>query len=104
MPGWPKYFRLPESMLTRLLLFFRHHTAWDLGLGYSLSPKVGNPIASSLKSNVWGIPALIGLNPVSNFLGSTIRFCVFALKGLRGLGGRAAQVRRRLRNKQAVQR
>ena len=39
---------------------------------YSRSPKVGNPIASILKSNVYGIPALIVLNPVFNFLGSTI--------------------------------
>ena len=41
---------------------------------YSRSPKVGNPIASILKSHIWGIPALIVLNPVSNFLGFTIRF------------------------------
>ena len=39
---------------------------------YSRSPKVGNPIASILKSNVKGIPALFVLNPVSNFLGFTI--------------------------------
>ena len=39
---------------------------------YSRSPKVGNPIASILKSHVQGIPALFGLNPVSNFLGFTI--------------------------------
>ena len=39
---------------------------------YSRSPKVGNPIASILESNVYGISALFGLNPVSNFMGSTI--------------------------------
>ena len=39
---------------------------------YSRSLKVGNPIASILKSNVWGIPALFGLNPVSNFMGLTV--------------------------------
>ena len=39
---------------------------------YSRSPKVGNPIAPILKSNVYGIPALFVLNPVSNFLGLTI--------------------------------
>ena len=39
---------------------------------YSRSQKVGNPIASILKSNVQGIPALFGLNPVSNFLGFTV--------------------------------
>ena len=39
---------------------------------YSRSPKVGNPIASILKSNVKGIPALFGLNPVSNFMGFTV--------------------------------
>ena len=39
---------------------------------YSRSQKVGNPIASILKSNVWGIPALFGLNPVSNFMGFTV--------------------------------
>ena len=36
------------------------------------SPKVGNPVASILKSTVEGIPALFGLNPVSNFMGFTI--------------------------------
>ena len=41
---------------------------------YSRSPKVGNPIASTLKSNVWGIPALFGLNPVSNFMGFIVLF------------------------------
>ena len=40
---------------------------------YSRSPKVGNPIASILKSHAKGIPALIVLNPVSNFLGLTIQ-------------------------------
>ena len=44
-------------------------TAWGL---YSRSQKVGNPIASILKSNVSGIPALFGLHPVSNFMGFTI--------------------------------
>ena len=39
---------------------------------YSRSPKVGNPIASILQSNVEGIPALFGLNPVSNFMGFTV--------------------------------
>ena len=39
---------------------------------YSRSPKVENPIASILKSNVKGIPALFGLNPVSNFMGFTL--------------------------------
>ena len=42
-----------------------------LNRAYSRSPKIGNPIASILKSHVWGIPALIVLNPVSNFLGFT---------------------------------
>ena len=42
---------------------------------YSGSPKVGNPIASILKSDVKGIPALIVLSPVSNFLGFTIWVC-----------------------------
>ena len=40
---------------------------------YSRSPKVGNPIASIPNGNVQGIPALFGLNPVSNFIGSTIK-------------------------------
>ena len=39
---------------------------------YSRSPKVGNQIASNLKSNGEGIPALIVLNPVSNFMGFTV--------------------------------
>ena len=39
---------------------------------YSRSPKVGNPIASILKNNVLGLPALFGLNPVSNFMGFTV--------------------------------
>ena len=39
---------------------------------YSRSQKVGNPIASILKSNVEGIPALFGLNQVSNFMGFTV--------------------------------
>ena len=33
---------------------------------YSRSPKVGNPIAAQ------GIPALFGLNPVSNFMGLAV--------------------------------
>ena len=40
-----------------------------MGAVYGRSPKVGNPIASILQSNAEGIPALFGLNPVSNFLG-----------------------------------
>ena len=39
---------------------------------YSKGRKVGNPIASILKSNVEGIPALFGLNPVSDFLGFAV--------------------------------
>ena len=39
---------------------------------YSRSPKVGNPIAWILKSTAWGIPALFGRNPVSNFMGFTV--------------------------------
>ena len=52
---------------------------------YSRSPKVrnpiasilksnvkGNPIASILKSTVKGIPALFGLNPASKFMGFTV--------------------------------
>ena len=39
---------------------------------YTRSPKVGNPIASILKSHVYRIPALIVLNPVSSFFGFTI--------------------------------
>ena len=38
-------------------------------LVYSTSPKVGNPIASVLKSTV---PALFVPNPVSNFLAFTV--------------------------------
>ena len=34
---------------------------------YGKSPKLGNPIARILKSNVQGFPALFCLNPVSNF-------------------------------------
>ena len=46
---------------------------------YSRSPKVGNPIASilNLKSNVWGIPAQFGLNPVFQLYGVYCR--VFAV-------------------------
>ena len=44
---------------------------------YSRSPKVGNPIASIPKSNVQGIPALFGLNPVSNFMRFTVNATVF---------------------------
>ena len=40
---------------------------------YSRSQKVGNPIASILNSNDKGIPALLGLNPVSSFMGFTAR-------------------------------
>ena len=40
---------------------------------YGRNPKVGNPIASILKSNAHEIPALFVLNPVSNFLGFAIR-------------------------------
>ena len=36
------------------------------------SPKVGNPVASILRSNVQGIADLFVLNAVSNFLGFTI--------------------------------
>ena len=39
---------------------------------YCRSPKVGNPRASVLKGHAQAIPALIVLNPVSNFLGYTI--------------------------------
>ena len=39
---------------------------------YSRSQKVGNSIASILKSNVQGILALFGLNPVSNFMGFAV--------------------------------
>ena len=39
---------------------------------YSRSPKVGNPIASILQSNIQGILALFGLYPVSNFMGLTV--------------------------------
>ena len=49
---------------------------------YSRSQKVGNPIASTLKSNVEGIPALFGLNQVSNFMGFTVgRFGLVAYCG-----------------------
>ena len=41
---------------------------------FKRSPKVGNPRASILKRNVWEIPALFGLNPVSNFMGFTVGF------------------------------
>ena len=43
-----------------------------MGRAYSKGQKVGNPIASILKSNVLGIPALFGLNPVSNFMAFTV--------------------------------
>ena len=33
--------------------------------------KVGNPVASILKSTAQGVSALFGLNPVSNFMGFT---------------------------------
>ena len=39
---------------------------------YGRSPTVGNPIASILKSNVEGIPALFGLKLVSNFMEFTL--------------------------------
>ena len=39
---------------------------------YSGSPKVGPPIASILKGNGKGIPALFGLNRVSNFMEFTV--------------------------------
>ena len=39
---------------------------------YKRSPKVGNPIASILKSNVEGSPVLIVLDPVFNFWGFTM--------------------------------
>ena len=39
---------------------------------YSRSLKVGTPIASILKRNAKGIPALIVLHEVCNFLGFTI--------------------------------
>ena len=42
------------------------------GFYYSRSQKVGNPIASILKSSVKRIPALFGLNQVSNFMGFTV--------------------------------
>ena len=48
---------------------------------YSRSPKVGNPIASILKSNAEGIPGLFVLNPVSNFLGFTINQWAHGPKG-----------------------
>ena len=55
---------------------------------YSRSPKVGNPIASILRTNVYGIPALFGLNPVSNFKGLTVSLgfrmiSILYLKGMR---------------------
>ena len=36
---------------------------------HSRSPRVGNPRDSIHKSNVHGVPALFGFNPVSNFMG-----------------------------------
>ena len=62
-----------------------------IGLGgfgvYSRSPKVGNPIASILKSHVQGIPALFDLNPVSNFTGFTVGLSGFSvLRLLSSLG------------------
>ena len=38
----------------------------DIQADYTRSAKVGNPIASSLKRNLIGIPALVVLSPVSN--------------------------------------
>ena len=38
------------------------------------APKVENPIASILKSNVEGIRTSIVLSPVSNFMGFTLDF------------------------------
>ena len=40
---------------------------------YSRSRKVGNPIASILQGNVYGIPALFGLNSVSNLRELTLK-------------------------------
>ena len=57
--------------------------------GYSRSSKVGNPIASILKSHVQGIPALFDLNPVSNFTGFTVDglgFCVGIWGVVQGFG------------------
>ena len=59
------------SVLPPLLFGFLSDDALGFVV-YSRSQKVGNPIASILKSNVWGIPALFGLNPVSNFMGITV--------------------------------
>ena len=41
----------------------------------SRSPKVGNPVASILQSNVEGIPALNVTNPASNFCVFTVYPC-----------------------------
>ena len=35
---------------------------------YSRSPQVGSPVASILQTHISGIPTLLVLNPVSNFL------------------------------------
>ena len=55
----------------------------------SRSPKVGNPIAStSLRGMSWEIPALFGLDPVSNFMGFTVQgFSYRSFMGLEGFCG-----------------
>ena len=58
--------KLDTQACIRILLFCMHFKE------YSRSPKVGNSIASILKSNAQGIPALIVLNPVSKVSGPAI--------------------------------
>ena len=58
--------KLDTQACTRILLLCMHFKE------YSRSLKVGNPIASILKSNAQGIPALVVLNPVSKVLGPAI--------------------------------
>ena len=55
------------------------YMSWDetlnpkpLNLVNSRSPKVGNPIASILKSNEEGISEIFGLHPVANFMEFTV--------------------------------
>ena len=47
-------------------------------MGYSRSPNVGNTIASILERNVKEIPALFGLNPVSQLYAV---YCMWAMIG-----------------------
>ena len=70
--GWMKVWSSSSNLKPSWYPCRTPHRALDPKPLYSRSPKVGNPIASILKSNVWGIPALFDLYPVSNFMGLTV--------------------------------